>query len=118
MFGNLTTSVQGSVAPPAPTTPTQSPKVVTGKQRVITPKEQVRLEVLENISNNGRNCHDHINQHQRRNNKYIREYTVGILENNELVGSTTTSGNNWEFSKNSDWSEENTNHCKHTRRTL
>ena len=106
MFGNLTTSVQGSVAPPAPTTPTQSPKVVTGKQRVITPKEQGEIRSIRITSPTmGETVTDPSTNIKGETTNTSGEYTVGILENNELVGSTTTSGNNWEFSKNSDWSE-------------
>ncbi len=113
MFGNLTSSVQGSTAPtpaptpaPEPTPKPTTPKVVTGTERVITPKEQGEIRSIRITSPAmGETVTDPSINIKGETTNTSGEYTVGILENNELVGSTTASGNNWEFSKDSDWSE-------------
>lgn len=105
MFGNLTTSVQGATTPP-PTTTTTTPKVVTGEQKVITPKEQGEIRSIRITSPEmGKVISDPSVNIKGETKNTTGQYTVGILENSQLIGSTEVLGNTWEFNKESDWSE-------------
>lgn len=101
MFGNLTSSVQG-----ASIVPSTTPKVVTGTQKVITPTEQGEIRSIRITSPEmGATITDPSVNIKGEATNTEGEYTVGIVESSQLIGSTVVNGPNWEFSKDSDWSE-------------
>ena len=111
MFGNLTRSVQGTttseVPKPVETTPPPTPKKVeTGSQKVVTPKEQGEIRSIRITSPGmGEVITDSSVNIKGETKNITGEYTVNILENDEVVGSSNATGDTWEVDKNSDWSE-------------
>ena len=112
MFGNLTKSVQPAPAPsPTPAPPAvvgarTKPKVVTGEQRVVTLREQGEIRSIRITSPDmGSTVTDSTVNIKGETTNTTGGYTVNILENNEVVGSTEATGNSWEVKKGSDWSE-------------
>lgn len=104
MFGNLTSEVYGAAQAPVEeenkaTTPTSEKKVVVNNEtgeiksiRITHPQESAyitdpSMNVKGEVSN------------------VSGSYTVDIYEGNEIAGSTTTQGDYWEISRDSDWTE-------------
>lgn len=111
MFGNLTRSVQGTTTSEAPkpvetTTPPTPKKVETGSQKVVTPKEQGEIRSIRITSPGmGEVITDPSVNVKGETKNTTGEYTVNILENDEVVGSSNATGSTWEVDKDSDWSE-------------
>lgn len=101
MFGNLTASVQGVTS-----TPSSTPKVVTGSQKVITPTEQGEIRSIRITSPEiGAMVTDPAVKIKGETTNTQGEYSVAIVESSQLIGTADSEGNTWEFSKESDWSE-------------
>ncbi|HPQ79271.1 MAG TPA: CAP domain-containing protein [Candidatus Dojkabacteria bacterium] len=101
MFGNLTSSVQGVTS-----VPTTTPKVVTGSQKVITPTEQGEIRSIRITSPEmGAMVTDPAVQIKGETTNTEGQYSVAIVESSQLIGTTVSESDTWEFSKESDWSE-------------
>ncbi len=106
MFGSLTKTVQGTSTTTPPPTTTTPPKVVTDSKKVVTPKETGEIRSIritepqagQLINNPALNIKGEVSN-------VSGEYTVDILENNQIVGDVKSSVNTWEFDKGSDWTE-------------
>ncbi len=110
MFGNLTSSVQGateSVTPPKVDSKTPSrPKVVTGKDKVVTPTEQGEIRSIQITSpENGVTYMDPNLNVKGQTSNIAGEYIIDVIEGEKVVGSTKSNTATWEVEKGSDWSE-------------
>lgn len=112
MFGNLTKSIQPAPVPaPTPVPPSVvganvKPKVVTGEKRVVTLREQGEIRSIRITSPDiGSTVTDPAVNIKGETTNTTEGYTVNILENNEVVGSTEANGNTWEVKKETDWSQ-------------
>jgi len=109
MFGNLTTSVQGTVEQPPSVVEEESktpPKVVTGEDKVISPKEQGEIRSIQiTTPSNGTTYMEPGMNVKGESSNITGEYIVNVLEGERLVGSTKSNTNTWEVEKQGDWSE-------------
>lgn len=104
MFGNLTSSVQGVTEASPP--PSSKPKIVTGSSKVVTPREQGEIRSIEITSpKTGQTVTDPSTKITGDTKNINGEYTISIVENSQSVGDTKATGNSWEFTKSTDWSE-------------
>ncbi|MEJ1730592.1 hypothetical protein SMA90_30145, partial [Escherichia coli] len=82
MFGNLTPSVQGVTS-----TPSSTPKVVTGSQKVITPTEQGEIRSIRITSPEiGAMVTDPAVKIKGETTNTQGEYSVAIVESSQLIG--------------------------------
>lgn len=102
MFGNLTSSVQGVSG----NVDSSKPKVVTGEEKVVTPKEQGEIRSIQITSPENGATYMNPNLNVKGETSNVEgEYIVDVLEGDTLIGSTKTNTNTWEVEKGSDWSE-------------
>lgn len=106
MFGNLTSDVYKATTPAKEEESVKQSTTESSSEKVVVSKEQGEIKSIRITSPKKDSVVSDPSSVVKGEVKNVEgEYSVNIVEGENVVGSTTSNGDTWEMKKESDWSE-------------